>query len=57
MAGFFAGALVGPLVLGVFAERGSYTSAWVLCIGLAGAAAAVALLADRLRVAARAAAS
>jgi MFS family permease len=54
MAGFFAGALVGPLVLGVFAERGSYTSAWVLCIGLAGAAAAVALLADRLRVAASA---
>ena len=48
MAGFFAGALVGPLVLGVFAENGSYTVAWVLCIGLASAAAAVVLWAHRL---------
>jgi predicted MFS family arabinose efflux permease len=48
MSGFFAGALVGPLVLGVFAERGSYTGAWILCIALAVAAAAVVLAADRL---------
>jgi MFS family permease len=48
MSGFFAGALVGPLVLGVFAEAGSYTGAWVLCIGLASAAAAVALWAHRM---------
>jgi MFS family permease len=48
MSGFFAGALVGPLVLGLFAESGSYTGAWVLCIGLASAAAAIALWAHRM---------
>jgi MFS family permease len=48
MAGFFAGAVVGPLVLGLFAEHGSYTGAWIVCIGLSLAAAGVALVAPRL---------
>jgi MFS family permease len=48
MAGFFAGAVVGPLVLGLFAEHGSYTGAWIVCIGLSLAAASVALVTPRL---------
>jgi MFS family permease len=55
MSGFFAGALVGPLVVGAFAEGGSYTGAWIVCIGLATAAAAVVLAAHRMAHAAGAA--
>jgi MFS family permease len=48
MTGFFVGALIGPLVIGLLAERGSYTVAWTLCGCLALAAGSVALLVRRL---------
>jgi MFS family permease len=48
MSGFYTGALVGPLMIGFLAEHGSYSTAWVLCCGLALAAGAVALLVRRL---------
>jgi MFS family permease len=53
MAGFFAGALIGPLVLGVFVEHGSYTGAWALCAVLFTGAAAVALASARMAQRAR----
>lgn len=48
MAGFFSGAVVGPLVVGLFAEGDNYTGAWVVCALLAAAGAAMAVLAARL---------
>jgi MFS family permease len=48
MSGFFAGALVGPLLIGVLAEHGSFRPAWVLCALLAAGAAATSLLARRM---------
>lgn len=56
MSGFFAGAVVGPLAVGLLAQGGGYTTAWMLAAGLALAAAAAALLARRLAAADRAAA-
>jgi MFS family permease len=47
MAGFFAGAVVGPLLLGLFAQHGSYTAAWWACTALALVATLVALRAER----------
>jgi len=35
MSGLFAGAVCGPLVVGLLAEHGAYTGAWGLCAGLA----------------------
>jgi predicted MFS family arabinose efflux permease len=40
MAGLFAGAVCGPLVVGLLAEGGSYTGAWLICATLALLAAA-----------------
>jgi predicted MFS family arabinose efflux permease len=48
MSGFFAGAVAGPLTIGILAEHGGFTAAWVLCCFLALAAGAVALLARRV---------
>jgi MFS family permease len=48
MTGFFVGALVGPLVIGLLAEHGSFTTAWVLCGCLAAGAGTVALFVRRL---------
>jgi hypothetical protein len=48
MSGFFVGALIGPLVIGLLAEHGSYTTAWVMCACLAAAAGTVALIVRRL---------
>ena len=39
MAGLFGGAIVGPLLVGLLAERGSFDAAWIACAGLAAAAA------------------
>jgi MFS family permease len=51
MSGFFAGAVVGPLAIGVLAEDGGYTTAWLLGAALAAAAAMAALVARRLALA------
>lgn len=51
MSGFFLGALVGPLVVGLLAEHDNYTAAWAMCSGLAVAAAAVTMAARRLPLA------
>jgi predicted MFS family arabinose efflux permease len=48
MAGFYAGAVAGPLMVGLFAEGGHYTAAWVVCLCLATVAAGVAMVAHRL---------
>jgi predicted MFS family arabinose efflux permease len=48
MAGFYAGAVIGPLMVGLFAEHSEYTKAWLVCICLVGIAAAFAMLAHRL---------
>lgn len=48
MGGFFAGALVGPLLVGFLAEHGSYRQAWILCGALALGATAVLLVARRM---------
>jgi predicted MFS family arabinose efflux permease len=48
MAGFFTGALVGPLLVGVLAERSAYQEAWGVCAVLALAAAGILLAARRL---------
>lgn len=45
MSGFFAGATVGPLMVGVLAEQSSYSVAWLACALLAVVGAAVAMLA------------
>jgi predicted MFS family arabinose efflux permease len=48
LSGFFAGAVVGPLMVGLFAGGGDYTAAWLICACLALLGAALALLAHRL---------
>jgi len=48
VSGFFVGALFGPLAVGLLAEHGSYTTAWIMCGCLAAAAGAVALFVRRL---------
>jgi predicted MFS family arabinose efflux permease len=48
MSGFFVGALSGPLMVGLLAQHGGYTPAWVLCCGLVLVASAVALTARRV---------
>jgi MFS family permease len=48
MAGFYGGAVAGPLVVGLFAHAGNYTEAWLLCTCLAAAATAMALAGHRL---------
>jgi len=35
MSGLFAGAVAGPLVVGLLAEHGSFAAVWSLCAGLA----------------------
>ena len=35
MSGLFAGAVAGPLVVGLLAEHGSFAAAWSLCAALA----------------------
>ncbi|MQA72894.1 MAG: MFS transporter [Solirubrobacterales bacterium] len=47
MSGFFAGATVGPLLVGLLAHVDGYSSAWIVCSLLALAAGSVALLARR----------
>lgn len=44
MTGFFVGAMIGPLVVGLFAEHGSYTAAWIVCAVWAAAAAGTLLV-------------
>ncbi len=46
MSGLFAGAVAGPLVVGLLAEHGSFAAVWSLCAGLALSAGLV-LLATR----------
>jgi MFS family permease len=48
MSGFFAGALVGPPVIGLLAEQGSFRQAWLLCVVLALGGAAMTFVARRM---------
>lgn len=48
LAGLFAGAVAGPLLVGLLAERDLYTAAWLLCTGFALTAAAAVLATRRL---------
>jgi MFS family permease len=47
MTGLFAGAVGGPLLVGLLAEHGSFAGAWVACAGFALLAAATVALARR----------
>lgn len=47
MTGLFAGAVGGPLLVGLLAEHGSFAAAWVTCAGFALLAAATVALARR----------
>ncbi|HWK27360.1 MAG TPA: MFS transporter [Solirubrobacter sp.] len=47
MAGTFAGAVVGPVAIGVLAEHGRWNAAWVLCAALTAAAGATVAIARR----------
>lgn len=47
MAGFFGGATIGPLVVGLIAHQGNYSSAWIACMLLALVAAVVCMIARR----------
>lgn len=49
MAGLFGGAVAGPLVLGVLADRGEFGVAWLICSACALLAAIAALAARRHR--------
>ena len=40
MTGFFSGALIGPLLVGILIGTGGFTEAWVLCTVFALLAAA-----------------
>jgi predicted MFS family arabinose efflux permease len=40
LAGLFAGAVVGPLAVGLLGDHGHFAEAWVLCAGFAVLAAA-----------------
>jgi MFS family permease len=48
MSGLFLGAVLGPLLVGLFAHGHGFTIAWILCAILALAAAAAVKLAQRL---------
>jgi predicted MFS family arabinose efflux permease len=48
MAGFYAGAVAGPFMVGLFAEGGHFDEAWLVCCVLALAATGVAAIAHRL---------
>jgi MFS family permease len=48
MAGFFAGAFVGPLAIGLLAERGDFRLAWSTCAALAVGGAAMTVVARRI---------
>jgi predicted MFS family arabinose efflux permease len=47
MSGLFAGAVCGPLAVGLLAEEGSYTGAWIICAALAVLAAATVVATKR----------
>lgn len=47
MTGLFAGAVAGPLVVGLLAESDAFAAAWAVCAALALAAAATVLATDR----------
>jgi predicted MFS family arabinose efflux permease len=48
MSGLFAGAVAGPLLVGLLAEHDAFTAAWLLCGALAlGAAALIELIRRR----------
>jgi hypothetical protein len=40
MSGLFAGAVAGPLLLGVLARHGAYARGWIACAALAAATVA-----------------
>ena len=40
MTGLFAGAVAGPLIVGLLAEHDAFSAAWVVCAGFALLAAA-----------------
>jgi MFS family permease len=44
MSGLFAGAIAGPLLIGLLAERDAFAAAWLACSALAVAAAAIVAL-------------
>ena len=44
MSGLFAGAIAGPLLVGLLAERDAFAAAWIGCSGLAVASAAIVAL-------------
>ncbi len=48
MSGLFSGAVVGPLLVGVLADNGAFTEAWVTCGGFALAAAVTVALTRRV---------
>jgi MFS family permease len=48
MAGLFAGAVGGPLLVGLLAENDAFTAAWILCAGFALLAAATLAATRRL---------
>jgi predicted lipid-binding transport protein (Tim44 family) len=48
MSGLFAGAVVGPVVVGLFAHGDNFTAAWIVCAAMALLAAATIALANRL---------
>lgn len=48
MSGLFAGAVAGPLLVGLFAEAGSFAGGWIVCALLALAAAATIVATRRL---------
>ena len=50
MTGFFSGALIGPLLVGILIGTGGFTEAWVLCTVFAVLAAVAAFGARRMRV-------
>jgi hypothetical protein len=41
MTGLFAGAVAGPLLVGLLADHGHFDTAWIACAALALGAAAV----------------
>jgi predicted MFS family arabinose efflux permease len=48
MSGLFAGAVAGPLLVGLLAEHGAFGAAWVMCGGFALLAAVTIALTRRV---------
>ncbi|MGI9557632.1 MAG: MFS transporter [Solirubrobacterales bacterium] len=48
LSGFYSGAVLGPLLVGVFVGAGAFTEAWLVSAGLALLAATVALASRRM---------